>query len=710
MHQPFYKDIKMGEYLMPWVRLHGSKDYLDMLLLLDEFPGIKQTFNLVPSLLEQLADYTDNGAVDRHLALSRKPAAELTEEEKAEIALSFFSAHFPTMIKPYPRYLELYQKCHDQSKSGRPQALSVQDCLDLQVWFNAVWIDPIFRTDKKVKPIYKKGKDFTEESKQTMLDFQLELLRRIVPAYRERRESGRIEVSFSPFYHPILPLLVDTDSARVALPNIVLPRKRFAHPEDADVQVSQAAAMYQSLFGADTFGMWPSEGSVSEAILPILKRHGVQWIASDEEIYYASVNHPETRQRGGVKDAAGIHQPYFVGGNQNQMGILFRDHRLSDKIGFVYSSWDPEKAATDFIEELRSLATTYAKAKVDPVVSVILDGENAWEYYANDGIDFLRLLYRKLEQEPGITTVLPSELFQEKNEIRSLPYLFAGSWISHNFRVWIGHEEDNIAWDLLTATRELLVEFVNSHPDFDPELIRLAWKEIYIAEGSDWCWWYGDEHQTEHFELFDFLFRKHLQSVWEITGADPPLMLMRPIRKLDLQSGIIEPTDFLTPIIDGRRTNYFEWFGAGRVECRKMGGAMHRADVKMFQILYGYDDDHVFFGLDFEKETLIDRATASFLVELVCDERLMVVIDGEGARLFRQVDKKHEPVDLEIKCAWDKMLEVAIPRDQVICEKELHLYFSVALKENEKIVERWPEANYIFMEMPKRGESPYWQV
>jgi alpha-amylase/alpha-mannosidase (GH57 family) len=710
MHQPFYKDLKTGEYLMPWVRLHGSKDYLDMLLLLDEFPRVRQTFNLVPSLLEQLIDYADNGATDRHLSLSRRRVADLSDEEKTEIATSFFSAHYPTMIKPNPRFNELYHRCREKKGRGAAHGLSDQDLLDLQFWSNAVWIDPTLRAEKKVKALYRRGRDYSEEDKNYLLDYQLDILRRVIPAYRDRRSAGKVEVSFSPYYHPILPLLVDSDAARMAVPNIALPRHRFTHPEDADKQVGQAIDCYRQLFGGDCLGMWPSEGSVSEAILPILHRHGIRWIASDEEIYYASTNHPIAKQRDPNQPLDGIHRPYWVGGDENRIGILFRDHRLSDKIGFVYSNWDAEKAADDFLSELHKLALVYEKAGVDAVVSVILDGENAWEYYANDGNDFLRALYGRLDQDKRIETVLPADIFSGKETVKALPFLFSGSWINHNFCVWIGHEEDNAAWELLSATRDQLVDILNSHPDFDSAKAETAWKEIFIAEGSDWCWWYGEDHQTEYFEIFDYLFRKHLQNVWETIGLEPPIALMRPIRKPSRQMGLLEPTDFITPIIDGRQSDFFEWFGAGRVECYKLGGAMHRADAKVREIMFGYDDDFVYFRIDFEKDAVVARETSTLLIDLVCDDKHVLEVSLSGAVLKKQTDSGYEAVPMAVKSNWGKLVEVALPRDASRCERERRLYFAVSIKENEKVVERWPEANYIFMDLPNRGETLFWQV
>lgn len=710
MHQPYYKDLKTGEYLMPWVRLHGSKDYLDMVLLLDEFPKIKQTFNLVPSLLEQLLDYTENAAADRHLMLSRKRTEDLSDEEKETIATSFFSAHYPTMIKPYPRFNELYHKCREKAGRSVGASLSEQDLRDLQFWSNAVWIDPTLRTDKKLQALYRRGRDYSEEDKSYLLDHQLEILKKIIPTYRDRRNAGKVEVSFSPYYHPILPLLIDSDAAKMAVPNIALPRHHFSHPEDAQAQVEQATACYRRLFDDDCRGMWPSEGSVSEAILPMLHDQGIRWIATDEEIYYASLNHPIARQRNAEITQEGIHHPYWVGDANRQLGILFRDHRLSDRIGFVYSNWDADKAADDFMSELHRLATTYEKAGVDALVSVILDGENAWEYYANDGVDFLRVLYDRIEQDKRIETVLPSEVFSRPESAQPLPFLFSGSWINHNFRVWIGHEEDNAAWDLLGMTRDQLVAFLQSHPDFDSDLKALAWKEIYIAEGSDWCWWYGEDHQTDFFEMFDYLFRKHLQNVWEIIGLEPPLTLMRPIRKLSRQLGLLEPTDFVTPIIDGKQTDFFEWFGAGRVECHKLGGAMHRADAKVHEIMFGYDDDFVYFRIDFERDVLIDRSKATIVIDLVCEDKHCAELTVQGGKLLKQTEKGPELMPFELQSRWDRIVEVSLPRDASRCEREKRLYFAVSLKEGEKVVERWPEANYIFMDLPNRGESLFWQV
>ncbi len=705
MHQPFYKDLSSGEYLMPWVRLHGAKDYLDMLLILDEFPELKQTFNLVPALLDQIVDYAEGGAVDRHLQLSRKPAAELRDNERLEVIDTFFTAHHPTMVKPYPRYAELFNRRRDTSPRSRLQSFSEQDLRDLQFWSNATWIDPMFRSEPAIARMYRKGRDFTEEEKQLILDHQNAILRRIIPAYQERARTGQIEVALSPYYHPILPLLIDTDSARMAVPNMELPRRRFAHPEDAETQIAGSRELYRQLFGDAAPGMWPSEGSVSEAVLPLLAKHGFQWIATDEEVFYASLNLIE---RGGLlrpELGNGFHRRFTVGADGQKIGILFRDHALSDKIGFVYSSWDAERAAEDFVSSLRELGKLYAGRNEEPVVTVILDGENAWEYYPNDGHDFLRALYQHILQEPGITTTTPRELFSDSSPSEHLPHLFSGSWINHNFRVWIGHAEDNAAWDLLSVTRDKLVE-IESSGSLPPDRAAFCWKEIHIAEGSDWCWWYGDDHQTEHFQIFDRLFRRHLQNVWDALGIEPPLALMRPIRRLTRQAGLHEPTDFIHPAIDGRQTSFFEWFGSGRVECGKLGGAMHRIDTRVYQIMYGFDDRYLYFRIDFEKNRSL--ADTVIQIELAGKDKLNCLLDHEVATLSRP--DSESAITGKIAARWDQILELGIPRDLITTSDDKHLYFAVAVLECQKLVERWPEANYISLELPDPGQSHFWQV
>ena len=453
MHQPYYRDPATGKMFLPWVRLHSLKDYYDLPARAGSFDRLKMTFNLVPSLIEQIDLYCRQQTSDRHLDLTRKPTNLLTRREKTEIFKIFFTAHPDTMIEPYGRYSRLYRKLKDCNMDAELAARtsSAEEIRDLVVWSNLVWIDPIFRRQSPFKELWEKAEKFTEEDKNLLVEAQFKIMTGIIPAYKSLLEAGKIEISFTPYFHPILPLLCDTDAARESLPGITLPKNRFCYPEDAEKQVALAVEMYREKFGRDLTGMWPSEGSISEQMAPILVRHGIQWMASDEQVLYGSMT-----KSGMSTDKASPHGVYQHPTENGSIKIFFRDHALSDRIGFVYSGWDEEKAADDFINQLHNLRQTLGDRVENAVVPVILDGENCWEYYRNDGDAFLNLLFEKLNRDEQIETVTMGEACRSLPSV-GLKNIQAGSWINHNFRIWIGHAEDNIAWDILWEARRTLM-------------------------------------------------------------------------------------------------------------------------------------------------------------------------------------------------------------------------------------------------------------
>ncbi|UCD18123.1 MAG: hypothetical protein JSV44_04215, partial [Candidatus Zixiibacteriota bacterium] len=487
MHQPFYLNPENNQFMMPWVRLHGLKDYLDMPLLAAKY-NLKFTFNLVPSLLDQIEMYC-RGYTDRHLELSRIPARELSFDERKEILRTFFSAHYPTMISPYTRYRQLYRK---QESCGTDINLAVEifstsEWRDLQVWSNLVWIDPMFRKEEPVAEFFRKGRDFTEPEKEHLLDYEIELLGRIIPTYQKLFREDKIDISFTPYYHPILPLLIDTHSAREAISDISLPQERFRHPEDARWHIRKSAEKFRSLFGTELSGMWPSEGSVSEETLRLIADNNIRWTATDQGILQYSLI------KSGLDPKKYSPHCLYSYKNAPELRLFFRDHGLSDKIGFVYSGWEADRAVNDFISSLKEIRRIHEKNLDNCVVPVIMDGENAWEYFAEDGSEFLNKLYSALASDKQTAIVSFSEAAESIKPI-NLPSVFAGSWINHNFRIWIGHSEDNAAWDALNDARKSLEKYQKENPDADENRLIKAWEQFYVAEGSDWCWWYGDDH------------------------------------------------------------------------------------------------------------------------------------------------------------------------------------------------------------------------
>ncbi len=508
MHQPYYKNLLTRETDLPWVRLHGVKDYLDMVKILEKYPLIRSTFNLVPSLVEQIEDYANRAVKDKFLELSYRPAGELSSQDKTFILENFFSINTEKVISIFPRYYELYLR--KQRKSD----FTSQDYLDLQLWFNLAWIDPCFRQDMpELRNLVIKARFFTEQEKQIVLNKQLEILKDIIPTYKKSLDNQQVEVTISPYYHPILPLLYNTDIARQANHKTVLPRIKFAYPEDAKAQVEDAVKFYKSRFGNLPRGMWPSEESVSEHILPFIIQAGINWIVADEAIIFKSLKKKK-------RDTRLLYQPHLLKRKEGNLNIVFRDRNLSDLIGFVYHAWKAEDAVNDLMKHLENISQEFKGQ--DILVTIAMDGENAWEYYSNDGHDFLELLYQRLSDSKIVKTATISEYLKKFPPHSQIKYLAPGSWIHAEFGKWIGNTYKAHAWECLAKARQDLEEVLKSGGaglNLD-----LAWKQMYIAEGSDWFWWYGENHAD-----FDRLFRMHLSNFYTIIDKKAPAYLKKPL-------------------------------------------------------------------------------------------------------------------------------------------------------------------------------------
>jgi alpha-amylase/alpha-mannosidase (GH57 family) len=619
-HQPYYPDDVAGQNPMPWVRLHGVKDYYGMALQLLEFPEMRCTINLVPSLVRQIVAYTDESRTDRCLDVARLPASSLSEEDCLFLLDNFFMANPDHMILPFPRYAELFRRRGAGRNTAREalRRFRQEDFRDLQVWFNLTWVHPLAcERDDLLKSLHAKGKAFTEKEKAALLDKHLEILREILPLHRKLAESGQVELTTTPYFHPILPLLFDKKLAREAMPDVKLPRYTGGYPADAAVHIERALVEHTRVFGKAPQGMWPAEGSVCQLMLPLLVAHGIRWIASDEEILAGSTHGLVSRDHHGhVRSPDALYRPYKVGPEGAELSIVFRDHALSDLIGFQYQRSDPVTAAENFVGNLLGIgkAVTFNHPAL---VSVILDGENCWEHYPGGGVAFLRALYENCVRTPGLQPVKVGEYLEQYPPRDSLPHLFAGSWINHNFAIWVGHDEDNTGWDALHRTREYLVqkghEVRAGKTAIAPKEIERAWEEIYIAEGSDWFWWFGDDHSSAQDALFDYLFRKHLQNVYLLLGDTPPPDLDRPISRHGQRVPYSMPRSFLDVQIDGRAT-FFEWLAAGCYLCRNERGTMARAmQGPVREVQFGFNLDMLWVRVNCDGPAQAALATAEEL-------------------------------------------------------------------------------------------------
>ena len=707
MHQPFYQDLITGEHILPWVRMHALKDYWGMVALLREFPGVKVTFNLVPSMLVQLDSFAREDARDRHLEIGLKPADRLTEDERAFCVEHFFHAHRPRMIEPFPRYAELHAKRDAggtaRGLTGRSQApqFSVDEIRDLQVWHKLAWLDPYyFDTDTRVRALVAKGRGYTEADKATLREVELELLRRVIPEYRDAARRGQVELSTSPFYHPILPLLCDTDIYLRTHPQSRMPRERFRHPEDATEQLERAVALHTRLFEQPPVGVWPSEGSVSDAMVPLVAGAGFRWMATDEEILGRSIGSSYRRDHH-------LYRPWTIGGAGREVGCGFRDHALSDLIGFTYSSWSAPDAAADFVNRLVDAGARHrAAGGRDATVFVILDGENAWEHYEGQGRPFLRALYGALANHPELTTVTMAEACERRDD--RISSIFPGSWINGDFYIWIGHPDDHRAWGQLVEARRTLE---SPPPHVSPDALARAREEMLIAEGSDWFWWYGDDHSSDHDLEFDDLFRRHVRNVYR--ALDQPIPEELFVSNITTQPTLVAiepPTGLISPVIDGDLTSYFEWVGAGCVEPDASAGAMHQVADRgpgISLVEFGFDLQTLYVRIDATqamRELLQDGLSVSLNIYKPAGRRLMVSwSDGRvaGAFLVRGETGSWKPADCPgLQLAAGSILEVGLPFAALGLRAHDPVAFFVGLNRGAVELEHHPKHRPIEVDVP----------
>jgi len=683
MHQPYYKNIETGKFIMPWVRMHAVKDYYDMVSVLDNYEGIKQTFNLVPSLLLQLEEYIQ-GTTDIFMDMSRKHPSDLNEDEKIFILFNFFMANWETMVFPHDRFASILRKrgenSHPDELKKTHRLFSNQEILDLQTWFNLCWIDPVFhKIFPDILEIKEKGENFTEEEKQQVLNRHMDIMKMVVPKYKKSWQEGKIEVSTTPFYHPILPLVTDCSVAKQCMPKMPPLDFEFSHPEDAYAQIKKGLDYFEKTFGKRPKGMWPSEGSVSEPVMNMLAQNGVKWAATDQEILFKSM-----WLSGEEHDYTRIYKPHTINTQSGNVDMFFRNLHLSDLVGFQYQRWNENDAADNFMHELHKIRESLPEG--EHCVNVILDGENAWEYYRNDGHDFLHALYSRMEKSADIKTVTMSEAAESFGQKPAIKKLWPGSWINHDFYIWIGHEDDRRAWKLLKKTRDDLVEWEKNNAHESKKLAK-AWESLYIAEGSDWNWWYGDVHSSKNDAEFDNLYRMHLMNVYVETGMKVPDELYVPIEK---HVGMFEvlPVKPVSPVIDGMNTHFYEWKGAGYFDLKKEGGAMHKADKTYDSMQYGFDSRNFCLRLDSSEKAFLKPGTGIEVHFKGREKEAKVVFSLPECRVSAEgVDSSDG-----IACAAKDIFEAVVPLASLAgLNPADELKFTVSVVSGGNTVEKIPE-------------------
>jgi alpha-amylase/alpha-mannosidase (GH57 family) len=689
MHQPQYRDPETGRYVLPWTRLHALKDYWGMVEVLREFPNFHATFNVVPALGMQLEEYASGTFNEPWFSLAFKNADELTREDKAEIIARAFQVNQERLMSRWPRFVELFEWSRPAGGAQALVSFTARDWRDLQLLSQLAWMEESWlEKEAVVSRLATKGKDYTEKDKSALRKKQLEFLGLVLPVYRDAAQRGQMEISTTPFYHPILPLICDSDIARVANPGTPLPRRAYRRPEDAREQLQLARQYHERVFGAKPAGLWPSEGSVSDQALTIAGEEGFKWFGTDEGVLGRTLNVGFLRDGNGIPaNADRLYKPWHVQVGPNGVTGLFRDHHLSDLVGFVYSRMEAKAAAADLHTRMRHLGET-VQSDQPLTICLFLDGENAWEYYAGNGRAFLREFYARIQDDQDFRALTATEAIAAAGEIPSTAGIFPASWINANFDVWIGHAEDIAAWELLWDAREAYARALEARKqgrsDAPTETaLKDAHESLLAAEGSDWTWWFGPEHSTANDAEFDALYRKHLSAIYLAIGQVAPEELAKPIKRRPEHAVQLAPTGRLDIKVDGRDTSYFEWLGAGLYSPERRGGSMHGRVFYLHELRYGFEAERFCVRIDPFVEALGELEDPEFRVTIGGAEEVTLVVNLEQGHVQGFAVEKDRLCLLNpqriAEAAFERVLEVAIHKDQLNLKGQTKLRLGVAL-------------------------------
>ncbi len=535
MHQPDYRDHGgHGEFMLPWVFLHAMKDYVDMAAHLERHPQIRCVVNFVPVLLDQIEDYASQFASgdfrDPLLRLLGAPDLEnIATADRAMLLKTCFLSNHTTMLSPFPRYQRLHDLYTTLSREGDTALsyLSGSYFSDLVTWYHLAWTG---ETERRRNPLLAtlmtKGEGYTLDERRALLASIGELISGLIPRWRTLAERGQVELSSTPQTHPLSPLMLDFHAARESLPDAPLPLAP-AYPGGRSrvlAHIDDARHSHTARFGGPPVGMWPAEGAISEAFVQHLAAAGCRWIASGEGVLRGSL---VASKLDNPSDPRAAYHPWQLT-DAPGLTLFFRDERLSDLIGFDYAKWHGRDAARHLVSQIEAIGEASAPGET-PVVSIILDGENAWEHYPYNGYYFFDDLYGLLEEHTSIrTTTYAALLAQQKLTPTILPKLRAGSWVYGTLSTWIGDVHKNRGWDLLCTAKQTY-DMVLASGRLSPEKSALATRQLAICESSDWFWWLGDYNPATAVASFDHLFRHNLAQLYQLLGLEPPVQLDTPI-------------------------------------------------------------------------------------------------------------------------------------------------------------------------------------
>jgi alpha-amylase/alpha-mannosidase (GH57 family) len=524
MHQPEYRSLNSGDYQLPWTYLHVIKDYVDMVAHLEAHPHAKAVVNFAPILLEQIADYADQltdylahgqPIKDQLLTALTNPEQLTAIDQRRVIINACQKANKERQIERYPAFSQLIAIADSlESIDGSLRYLDAQFISDLVVWYHLVWMgETVKLTDERVQRLLKKGTNYTLEDRTELLTVIADLLTHVIHRYKVLAQTGQIELSVTPYAHPIIPLMLDINSTHEAMPEATLPELNHypGGQQRIEWHLTKGIETFKHFFGFNPKGCWPSEGAVSTDTLKILANFGFDWTATGGNVLHNSLNSTKTKE-------ASVHHPFKI--KEANLACFFRDDGLSDLIGFEYSKWHADDAVTNLIEHIE----TIAENDQHELVSIIMDGENAWEHFPNNGYHFLKTLYQRLANHPTIELTTFSEGLAEKIAVKTLDKLVAGSWVYGTFSTWIGDNDKNRGWDMLGDVKKCFDQVISTNK-LDKNKQQQAEIQLAVCEGSDWFWWFGDYNPSGAVSDFEQQFRLNLTNLYQLLCEEPPAYL-----------------------------------------------------------------------------------------------------------------------------------------------------------------------------------------
>lgn len=645
MHQPDYRGSD-GIMKMPWVFLHAIKDYYEMPWLLSLHKGLKATFNISAPLIEQLNLYAEPLKHDYFLSLWILHPSQLDEHSRSWLVKICKSTQYDTMVKPLLRFDELYHK----------EELSDEELIDFETIFMLAWCGNYLRQENAlVGKLLAQGYGFSQKDKEDLLKSLSEFVETILPFYEYLQQKGVISIATTPYNHPILPLLLDMNNAKIADEHITLPNNMLSLKEDAVAQIERCITLYKQTFKRAPRGFWPAEGAVDEESVSLYKEHGIEWIATDEAILFKSL---------GVDTRRHLYKPY----SYDDVTIGFRDHELSNLIGFNYRFQSGRDASKHFVSALEHIYNE----QENPTVFVILDGENAWEFFHNNGYDFFMQLYTTLSQTSWCQSVTMDEVSRSEN-MKKLNKLAPGSWIYGNFNTWSGCLEKNRAWEFIYKTK---YDYEHYEGEVSEAIQQKITYHFLASQCSDWFWWYGDDHITEFALEFDALFREHLISIYRLLKLEVPSEFFEPIMGNKIsESFLTYPQSAIYPSIDGRNSSFFEWIGAGSIDESKLFSTMDMVRGPIEKIYFGHNKTYAFFAFEGDMSRLSSKKII-----------LKIQVQESNKEYTLDLHKKYEKKKLQLSTG--KRIELGLSKLFFEGYTKVHLRFELLQKE--RVIQTMP--------------------